>query len=262
MEIKFYDPKTESVSLTGAVCKLQCDHCRGHYLKAMLKPSEALCITDRSLSFLISGGFDKLGRIPLWENKDLLWQLKTKSPYPLNVHPGFLEKREINLLKELGAVVSFDFTQDEKVINEIYHLPLSPEDYLEQFIQLKESGVKVVPHILLGLGQREKDEKTLEVLAQLNPEKVVILVFRKTSGTPLKEKDSLTLKELESLWLGFRSLYSNELILGCMRPGGSLRSSIDALALESGFQGIVKPTKDIKKRYKNAILSELCCALE
>lgn len=255
--MKFFNPKTLSVSLTGTACQLKCDHCFGHYLKAMVTPKEAL--QSDANSMLISGGFNQKGQIPLYENREILLELKSKNK-KLNVHPGFLRDKDIDLLKELNAVISFDFTQDERVIDDIYHLSVSPKDYEKQYWQLLHNGLSVVPHVCLGLGEVDADKKTLEKIAELNPPKTVLLIFRPTRETPLYNKATIEIKTLEKLWQQFRENYFGQVILGCMRPGGSYREKVDKLALELGFDGIVKPTPTIQKKFKNMQIIDECCA--
>lgn len=252
----FYDPRTVPLSLTGLSCELMCNHCKGNYLKAMQSPKQVLSQKSfNAQSFLISGGFTKEGYLPLAENRELLLKLKNAK---LNVHPGFLRSEDLLVLKELDAVVSFDFTQDEKVVKEIYHLPYSPADYLLQYRTLIKNGLTVVPHICLGLGNF--DEKTLAVVAEINPEKVVLLIFRPTRKTPLQSKTPPAIYDLEKLWFKFRRDYSGKIILGCMRPGGLYRRQVDSLALEAGFDGIVKPTPALKAKLGEVKTIKQCCA--
>ena len=252
----FYDPRTVALSLTGIHCELMCSHCKGHYLKTMQSPKQVLSQKGfEAKSFLISGGYTKEGYLPLAENKELLLEFKNAK---LNVHPGFLRSEDLLVLKELDAVVSFDFTQDQKVIQEIYHLPYSPDDYLLQYETLIKTGLKVVPHICLGLGSF--DEKTLASLVNLNPEKVVLLIFRPTKQTPLQNKAVPAICDLKKLWLKFRNAYSGKIILGCMRPGGIYRLQVDSLALEIGFDGIVKPSPALKAKLGEVKTFKQCCA--
>mgnify|MGYP000870014080 FL=1 len=253
--MKFYDPKTLPVSITGSHCGLKCDHCRGHYLGAMATPGEAI-LTGAS-SLLISGGFNKEGRLPLSENRGTLLKLKA-SISKLNIHPGFLTTTDIDLLKELNPVISFDFTQDAKVITEIYHLRRTPADYVSEYLRLHQNGLEVVPHICLGLGT--EDHKTLDKILELNPAKVVLLIFRPTKNTPLQEKAFLEIDYIKELWGKFRQNYKGELILGCMRPGGLYRQTIDELAARIGFDGIVKPAPQLKKKFPTAEVITECCA--
>ncbi|MDD2431702.1 MAG: hypothetical protein PHC96_08445 [Firmicutes bacterium] len=255
--MKFYDPKTISVSLTGRRCTLMCEYCKGHYLQSMISSEDLKAEESSENSYLISGGFDKLGRLPLYENKEFL--LKLNKQGRLNIHPGFLREEDLELLKELEPVVSFDFIQDSKLIREVNHLPYTPLDYLNQYKSMVDAGLKVVPHILLGLG--EKDEETLEKVAELNPEKAVLLIFRPTRNTPLKKREPPELTKLARIWERFRENYHGELILGCMRPGGNYRVKADYLAQKIGFDGIVKPAKPVKDALaKEATTTRLCCA--
>ena len=252
--MKFYEPKTISVSLTGKNCGLNCKYCQGHYLQHMVSAKELK--VEEDASYLISGGFDRAGRLPLYENRDLLRNLCQKAK--LNVHPGFLKDEDLELLKEIDPVVSFDFIQDPKVIREVINLPYGPEDYVNQYKIMEDAGLKVVPHMLLGLG--EKDSETLQALAELQPEKAVVLVFRPTRGTSLAGKELPSLRELGAILDDFRKAYQGELILGCMRPGGTYRIELDNLAADLGFDGIVKPVKHVKDLLKDAEIFDECCA--
>ena len=84
--IEFATPKrTKAISVTGAVCALNCAHCGGHYLEAMQPLSE---IRDEKAvdadSCLISGGCTLRGKVPVAEHAEKLGIIKGKRRYGID----------------------------------------------------------------------------------------------------------------------------------------------------------------------------------
>lgn len=73
------------------------------------------------------------------------------------MHPGFLKDEDLELLKEIDPVVSFDFIQDPKVIREVINLPYGPEDYVNQYKIMVDAGLKVVPTCFWVLERKTRD---------------------------------------------------------------------------------------------------------
>ncbi|HUS88772.1 MAG TPA: radical SAM protein, partial [Desulfosporosinus sp.] len=100
---------TESITLTGQSCALNCAHCGGHYLKGMRSVPEIKAQGSPNSNYgfrsaLISGGCTLEGKVPFTQQLDFLHKLK--QDVRLNFHVGLLDGDEILLLKDLANVVS------------------------------------------------------------------------------------------------------------------------------------------------------------
>lgn len=261
---------TESISLTGRSCELNCAHCGRHYLKGMRSVSEITTqgSPDANYAFrsaLISGGCTLEGKVPFTQQLDFLNKLK--QAVRLNFHVGLLDGDEILLLKDLANVVSFDFVADSETIQEVYGLNKGPEDYRRVYRALREV-VPVMPHLTLGLrgGQWGGEEKALDALEELGLDGLIFNVFIPTPGTRYAEKPTLPVEEVIRFLAGARIRFPKvSLALGCMRPKGKYRQTLDEAAVALGLNRLVMPTPGARRLAGElglrVIRGEECCAL-
>ena len=99
--------RTVPVSTTGAVCKLGCAHCNGHYLKAMRPANEMLeqlrasgpsgssgeSKASAPASILVSGGCTADGKVPMGDWPALL-KGAAASGTRFNCHAGLVDDAE------------------------------------------------------------------------------------------------------------------------------------------------------------------------
>jgi len=264
--------QTESVTLTGQSCALNCAHCGGHYLKGMKTIKQ---IIDRRssegnkgypfTSALISGGCTTDGKVLFTKQLEFLHSLK--KDVRLNFHVGLLDREEIFLLKDLADVVSFDFVADQETIREVYGLERGPEDYRRVYRELREV-VPVVPHLTLGLkgGKWGGEKRALDELQELGLDALVFNVLIPTPGTRYALCQPLPVEEVVRFLAGARIQFSDiPLALGCMRPKGKYRQILDEAAVSLGFNRLVMPTPGAQRRADQLDLrinrGEECCAL-
>lgn len=268
-EILFdYPNETESISLTGTACSLQCAHCGGHYLESMsplveIKQQKTEDLTFRSA--LISGGCTPQGTVPFLPHADYLKSLRKQMR--LNFHVGLVEDEEIPVLKELADAVSFDFVVDDQTIREVYGLNRTAEDYKRVYQSLREV-VPVMPHLTLGLkgGQWAGEEAALAALEELGLDGLTFIVFIPTPGTRYADCQPLAVEEVVLFLAKARVRFPNTpLALGCMRPKGRYRQVLDEAAVALGLNRIVQPTPGARRlaaeRSLRVVRGEECCAL-
>lgn len=261
---------TESITLTGHACALDCAHCGGHYLKGMrsVPEIEAQVALNSNYSFrsaLISGGCTVDGKVPFTLQLDFLHKLK--QDVHLNFHVGLLDNDEILLLKDLANVVSFDFVADSETIEEVYGLKKGLEDYSRVYKALREV-VPVMPHLTLGLrgGQWGGEEKALDALEELGLDGLIFNVFIPTPGTRYAQKPPLPIVEVIRFLARARIRFPDlPLALGCMRPKGKYRQILDEAAVALGINRLVMPTPGARRLAAelglHVIRGEECCAL-
>lgn len=265
--IEFVTPgRTLSVSVTGEKCALNCAHCSGIYLRNMATLGKALqSKNDDEKSYLVSGGSDGQGKVPLLENFAELKELAGRGP--LNLHAGLVTEDEARLLAEIASVVSFDFVGDDETIFAVYGLPVKVEDYLDSYRYLQKH-VRVVPHLCIGLngGKIKGEYEALHLLKQEKVEAISMIIFRPTADTAFSKCSPPPPEEAAYFIATARLMFPHTPIyLGCMRPGGRYREVIDPYALRAGVNKLVLPAPTARRQAARmgltVNLSEECCSL-
>ncbi len=265
--IEFSAPnRTLSVSVTGGECALNCAHCNSAYLQKMATLEEALAgKIGVKKSYLVSGGSDYQGKVPLFEKWAEIKELADRGP--LNLHTGLVTEEEARRLAQIATVVSFDFIGDNETISKVYGLSATVEDYIISYRNLQKH-VSVIPHICIGLngGAVRGEYESLKYLQQEAVEAISMIIFRPTDGTVFEKCDAPPLDEVARFMATARLMFPRTpLYLGCMRPGGRYREIVDTYAIKSGFNKIVLPAPAARLKAEELGLevsvSEECCSL-
>lgn len=266
----------KSISVTGNSCDLHCEHCNKKYLTNMKDastPEKLRHILDKMIEYqvqgcLISGGCTIEGKVPLLKYKDILKEYKDKTNLIFNFHTGLVNEQEIEELAEIPPdVVSFDFSLDEEIIHDVYHMEnRSPQDYIDTIDNFIKKGIQVIPHICVGLnfGSVKKELEALKYLQKYEFDLIVFIVL-----IPPNDNDKFTstnISDILDVFYAARLLFPlTELSLGCMRPRGKDNQIIEELAVRAGFNRFVIPSKNTLKTLKenNYIIDEFqaCCAI-
>ncbi|KKP36768.1 MAG: hypothetical protein UR28_C0038G0007 [Candidatus Peregrinibacteria bacterium GW2011_GWF2_33_10] len=262
-----YLKNTSAISLSGNFCALNCKHCNKHYLKHMKTINDNLPSNTRSV--LISGGLDKEGKSFIKKFAKNLLELKKSHHYKFNAHIGFPDENEIDEIKNIIDVVSFDLISDEKVVKKVYGLHKNKEDYINLYKILKAKKIPVHPHITIGIdeGKIHWEYEAIDILKKLNADKLVLNVFIPTKGTVFENAAKPDLDEIRKVFKYARKIFKNKiLILGCMRPYGQYRADLDKIAVEENFDRIVHPTLMARRlvEEKNFEIKYLyeCCVMD
>ncbi len=263
-----YPERTAVVSVTGAECALGCAHCGGHYLRSMLAPPQALqraAAADRPSSWLVSGGCDRRGRVPLAARSHLLDALGKTAR--LVLHVGLVDGEDAAEVGRHATVVALDMVGDRRTAREVMGLDVGLEDYLESY-RLLSRHARVIPHLCLGLhgGELRGERAVLEALRQEGPEEIVFLVFCPTPGTAYQDRMPPALGEVIDLLAWSRRQFPvTPLTLGCMRPRGGYRARLDDMAVRIGINGVAIPTPAAEEAAADCGLTVVrggeCCVL-
>lgn len=258
---------TKAVSVTGAACGSNCAHCGGHYLEDMLTPEAArrLAAGGRARSWLVSGGCDLLGRVPLLADEPLLDELAASAK--LNLHAGLVRtKAEAQAVARRAAAVSFDFVVNDETIEETYGFRgVTGRDFIRSF-ELLAAETHVLPHILIGLyrGVVKGEVEALRELARLGADGVVLLVLIPTEGSRYADLRPPALDDVAPVIAEARLLLPDVPVqLGCMRPKGAYRAALDKVAVRAGVDRIAVPTpaavREAEALGLKVIWSDECC---
>lgn len=258
-----YPRNTKSISVTGPNCEQNCAHCGGHYLKQM-SPIAAMEASDAT-SFLISGGCEKDGTVPIIKHVAALQTVKQGRRY--NLHVGLIHEAEIGEIAKIADCVSFDFVGDDESIREVFGMERTVSDYIHCYTALRKQ-VRVMPHICIGLhgGEIRGEYRAVELLQDIGLDGLTFIIFTPTKGTRYAECLPPKMEEVVKLLTWARQVCpSIPIHLGCMRPGGRYRSEIDQWAVKIGVDTIVNPTPSavvLAKELGFSILRrEECCVL-
>lgn len=264
---------TRAVSVTGRACAVNCAHCGGHYLQDMLDPEEARREATRPagrgkapiLSWLVSGGCERDGRVPVLRDASLLCLLAAVGP--LNLHTGLVpDDEQAQAIAGHASAVSLDFTVDQTAIDQTYGFDgVKAADFVDSYLRLKDH-TRVVPHLLVGLagGRIRGEREALKELLRLGADTIVFLVLIPTPGSRFGDLQPPPPGEVAALLAEARLLFPEaSLNLGCMRPKGRYRAELDRLALLAGVDRIAVPTPAVVREAERLGLrptwSDECC---
>ena len=264
--MKIYWPAKNfiTISVTGGECQLMCRHCQGRFLRHMEKvvtPDELwkLAVEKQPAGMLVSGGSDRHGAVPVLPYLDIINKIKKELNISMNLHTGLIAIEEIPKLAGKGIdVISFDVVGSPEALKNVYGLDIEPDYFDRAFSAFKDNGLKVVPHITVGLyrGKDSGEEKALRLLAKHEPAFVVI------NALMLSEGEELAAKRLPDILKLARDILPEKTAigLGCMRPRGNYLSIEELACLDS----IVLPTYDMLEELLSLgyviIEKDGCCA--
>ncbi|NHI94550.1 MAG: radical SAM protein [Candidatus Lokiarchaeota archaeon] len=268
--------KFVSISVTGTSCALKCDHCNGKLLESMHSAKESrelLSIAEQNKlkgceNLLISGGSTKNGNVPLWDHMDALKEITEKLKMKIFLHTGLPNEELINLLSEIKIEsVMFDVIGDDETIKEIYHLDKTIADFDHALQLLKTKRIPFTPHIILGLnyGVLKGEFKALKMIAQSNPNALVLVILKPFEGSRMESVTPLSIENVSRFFVISRlSLPKTPITLGCARPIGDYRVGSDLQAIDSGLNGIAFLSQEAADYAEDKGLqlhfNDTCCA--
>jgi len=236
-------PQTQTIAM-NSFCELNCEHCKGYFLEGMQGE-----IDESVNSYLISGGCCADGSVPLDFN--LMKDMRT-SGKKINVHSGLVSEDTAKKLGRYADVVSFDFISDDKIIKSNYHLDKKEEDFVESYKLLRQFA-RVVPHLLIGLGN---EKRSMDLLRKLGCTEIAFIVLMKLPGIENDLKEP-TLDYIENVLKYGRKF---ELVhMGCMRPMAK-KLEIDQMAIKY-VDSIVNPHKDVDFGDMDLVEKDVCCVI-
>lgn len=210
------------------------------------------------VGFLLSGGSDSKGMVPLKDHISSLERVKEDTSLIINVHTGLVDDEMVKWMKRIKPhVISYDMIGSARTLKEIYGSNAEPEEYLRGYNALKKAGLRVVPHVTVGLHEGRLlgeyraidmiDDSDVIVLNSLIPSEI---------DSPVDDDDFLSVLKyaLEHT--------SSKIYIGCMRERGNHR--LEKRSIQMGIDGIVMPSRKTLKwaRESHDInIFEECCAV-
>ncbi len=264
------------VSVTGVACALGCEHCAGRLLAGMLPaptPAELVRLgleaRERGTEgLLVSGGADATGRVPLMPFAAALAELK-RAGLLVIVHCGLIDRPTALALARSGVdQVLLDVIGDRETCRQVCHLDRGPEDYRQTLVALREAGLRLAPHVVIGLhrGEVRGEYEALRHIAGVGVDRLVLVVFSPQAHTPLADASPPAPEEAARVMAVARLLNPDTpLALGCARPVGPHKATLERLAVDAGVNALAYPldkTVDYAQERGLAVhFHERCCSL-
>lgn len=245
-------------------------HCRGHFLRGMIpaeKPSHLWKLASRlgkegGRGFLLSGGCDERGRVPLKGFAGVLRRIKRETNLLINVHPGLVDRDQADALASAQVdSVSVDVVGSERTLQEVYRLRRGTTDVQGSLRLLRESSLPLTPHICVGIhrGRPLGESRALDIVRDNDPKALVITALLPVPGTPF-ETARVEGNQIVRFFRESRKALPNlPVVLGCMRPRND-RWLDDALLME-GIDGIAVPLPGTLRNAGGVEVKRACCSL-
>jgi lipoyl synthase len=262
-------------SVTGKHCGLMCSHCKGHLLETMIPVADgnmlkkALLPEDIS-GCLISGGFDKKGKIDFAPFFDAIRQIKCQKPKTkVYLHSGFVSLPEAAAIKEsLADAVLVNAIGNRQVIEKVYHLQgVGPEDYMESIRNLQKAGVCVVPHIIAGLedGKIKGEKALIKALLDMGIKNIVLAALKrlgKNIDTTVSTFDADAFVDL--IRYAKKRDPQCKISIGCARPTFLRKTDVELAMIRAGADILSFPSEETMRFYSENKLAHAftasCCA--
>ncbi len=265
------------VSVTGTACALQCEHCKTKVLEGMVTLGDGrdLFATAERLKaqgtdgLLVSGGSQRHGGVPLKPHFDAMRRVREELGMRVVVHSGVVSPDLAAGLADAGVDgVMLDIIGSEQTIRDVYHLDLTPADFDRSLAVLAERGLRIIPHIVLGLhyGQFVGEWEALEMIACHPVSTLILVVLTPLVGTPMEHIPPPPVGEVTDFFALARARMADTRInLGCGRPMGEMKVALDRAAIDHGLNGIAYPAEGMvayaRDRGLEPAFHEYCCSL-
>ncbi len=265
-----------AVSVTGAGCRLGCEHCRGRLLEGMIPVRDpghlervGSVLARRGASgILLTGGCDEQGRVPLGPFLPTVPALKALGLTVL-AHTGLVTRSEAGALRDAGVdQVLADVVGDPDTAREVLHLDRGLDDHLRSLAHLVEAGLAVAPHVVVGLhfGRIRGEPRALEALGRLGVERLVLVALKPLPGTPMEGVEGPEPGAVAALAALARVTSPRARVsFGCARPHGPGRKALERCLVDAGVNSLAFPAEDTVRHAAGRGLRcrfvERCCSM-
>jgi len=269
--------KYPAISITGDFCELACKHCRGKLLEPMIKattPKELIELCKKleragNVGVLLTGGSDAKGRMPWKRFAPAIEEIKKSTNLKISLHSGIIDEDTAVLLADAGLDQALiDVIGDDRTMKEVYNLNEGIGLIKRSLEYLFRAGIKVVPHIVIGLhfGSIIGEIEAVKMLKEFEPEALVFVVLTAFKGTPMQfVKTPSPIKVADIICDARFNLPGTLLCLGCERSRGEDGYLTELLAIESGINRVAIESDYAIEHAKSLGLKieyrETCCSL-
>ncbi len=265
------------ISVTGTACALQCDHCKTKVLEGMVTLDKDTDLFETALrlqaggteGILVSGGSNRTGGVPLLPHVAAMRRVKDQLGMRVIVHSGVVSPRLAAGLVAAGVDgVMLDIIGADETIRDVYHLDLSAADFERSIALLAEHGLRIIPHIVIGLhyGRLLGEWNALEMIRRYPVSTLILVVLTPLVGTPMGHLQPPPLADVVEFFGTARlAMPETRVNLGCGRPMGKMKLAMDRAAIDQGLNGIAYPADGAigyaRERGLEPAYYEYCCSL-
>ncbi len=241
-----------ALSITAGRCALDCDHCQGKILAAMIPAVTPGVLVERCTRLwgrgrqgvLVSGGCDREGALPWRAYADAIGTVKRTTGLIVSVHSGLIDGENARRLREAGVDQALiDVIGDDATLRRVCHLPGGVGRIAASIDALNRAGLPVVPHIVCGLdhGRIVGERRAIDMLTRFDIQQLVFVVLMPLRGTRGARVRPPAAEEVAELIAEARlRLVRTRLALGCARPRGDRR--LEKLAIDAGINRLALPS--------------------
>lgn len=267
-----------AISITGAECRLQCDHCKGKILAPMIpaRTPEALwrtvneAIDKGALGMLLTGGSNLRNEVEYDPYYPTLRRIKDAWPaFNIALHTALVDRDTAQRMGDAGIdSAMMDVIGAQDTITQVYHLKRSVDDFERTLEHLGATRMRLVPHIVVGLhyGKLLGEWNALAMLQRQRLSALVLVVampFYAPPERPFATPDSTAVGRF---FLAARqALPDTPLLLGCARPPGRARLEIESYAVMAGLDGLAHPSEGMlelaQQLGRKTVVSPTCCSI-
>jgi len=267
-----------AISITGAACQLQCDHCKAKILEPMIAATTPMQlwrvvrerIDNGAQGMLLTGGSNVRNEVEYKDFLPVIRKIKLQHPgFMIVCHTALVDGPAALAMEDAGIdVAMMDVIGAQDTITQVYHLKRRVEDFENTLRILSKTSMRVVPHIVLGLhyGRLLGEWRALEII-QNHPVDAVVLVVVMPYYAPAKRPFDVPASGTIGRFFAQAKtqLANTPLFLGCARPPGRVKTEIDIYALLAGFKGIAYPSDGIAELARSlgrkVNISSTCCSM-
>ena len=223
---------------------------------------------EGAVGCLVSGGCLPNGSVPLQQFVDVLGRVKRELDLTVLVHTGIIDLDTAKSLKEASVDAALiDVIGSDETIEQIYNLNVTVADYDNSLKALHESGMRFVPHVIVGLhyGKLKGELAALDTVRKYEPSALAVIAFMPIRGTDMANVEPPSPTDIARVIAVARLKFpETPLVLGCMRPRGKHRMETDVLAVKAGVDAIAFPAEEAvelaKRRGFETSFSPTCCS--
>jgi hypothetical protein len=265
------------VSVTGSACALSCDHCQAKVLDGMVSVRAGQDLFTLAARFreegseglLVSGGSTRAGGVPLLAHLRHIARIRSELGMKVVVHSGLVSPELAAGLAASGVDgVMLDVIGSDETLRDVYHLDLTVADVDRSLRLLSEAGLRIIPHIVLGLhyGRFLGEHRALDMVTRYPVSTLILVVLVPLVGTPMAHVPPPPADQVAEFFAIARlAAPSTTINLGCARPFGALKGELDRAAIDLGLNGIAYPADGAieyaRSRGLAPRLFEYCCSL-
>jgi uncharacterized radical SAM superfamily protein len=243
-----------ALSITGDICALECDHCRGKILEGMPATVTPRGLVEKCqklaqrghLGVLISGGCNERGELPWKPFLLAIETIKKSTDLFVSVHCGLVDVPTARALKSAGVDQALiDVIGDDDTFKAVYHVPFGIERIASALEALAEAEIPMIPHIVCGIdyGKIKGEYRAVEMLAGHPITQLVVVSLMPIPGTPIAKALPPSPEAVADIIAAARLQMPQTLIsLGCARQRGNSR--LETMAIDAGVNRMALPSEE------------------